>query len=72
MFPIIWLINTHYSVLSLFTTPIILLLYIVDSSLFIDKKATMNDQYGNDIPKKGFPMLIGQIQSQFRLSFGDY
>ena len=43
MFPIIWLINTHYSIISLFTTPILLILYIVDSTLFIDKEATMND-----------------------------
>lgn len=72
MFPIVWLINTHYSLISLFTTPILLPLYIVDQTIFIDTEATMNDLYGNDIPKQGFPMLMGQIQSQMRLVFGDY
>ena len=72
MFPIIWLLNTHYSLISIFSAPIIFLLYMIDSSLFIDDKATMNDLLGNDIPKEGFPMLIGQIHSQHRLSFGDH
>lgn len=61
IYPLLWILSTEYCLISIFTMPGLMLLYLIDKSLFVDEVATELDPEGVPRPRYGLPSSVAEI-----------
>jgi len=61
IYPLLWILSTEYCLVSIFTMPGLMLLYLIDKNLFIDETATNLDPEGIPRPRIGLPSSVAEI-----------
>merc|ERR1711907_840956 len=71
-FPVIYLAGSQLSVFNLALTPILMILYLADTSLFIDKVETLANGNYYPVPAQGPPTWWAEYYAILSLQWGDY
>ena len=72
IYPILWILSTEYCLISIFTMPGLMLLYLIDEDLFVDQTATELDPVDAKRPRIGLPSSIAEIYNLYSLLWGEY
>ena len=72
IYPMLWILSTEYCLVSIFTMPALMLLYLIDKNLFIDETATELDPEGVLRPRIGLPSSVSEIYNLYGLLWGEY
>jgi hypothetical protein len=72
VYPVIWMLTTTSALTNVLVLPFFIMLYLIDSTLFIDQDATDLADNGNNIPNKGIPTSFAKAYNIHSLLWGDY
>ena len=72
IYPIMWILTTEYCLVSIFTMPALMLLYLIDKNLFVDEVATQFDPEGIQRPRIGLPASVSEMYNIMGLLWGEY
>lgn len=71
-YPWIWMTTDYFSIVQLFTLPIMMFFYVYDRTIFVDEEKSAKDPWGVLSPKEGLPTTFAKMFSIMSLLWGDY
>lgn len=71
-YPGLYLLMEQFSILNLFTMPVLGFFYMIGPELFSDTEATMANGYEYKVPSQGIPSMIAAFYAVNSVLWGDY
>ena len=69
-YPLLWMLTTNADIVNFFSLPLMMMLYTIDKSLFIDLEAS--EIAGQNIPNEGIPTIFAKYYNIHALLWADF